>query len=117
MAVVVAVLFVVMASVYFFFDPSEARWMPKCIWKAATGTDCPGCGTQRMAHALMHGDFRGAWQANAFALCMMPVIAFLLFLECFREKYQMFYRRVHSPWVIGMIAVAVVVWWIVRNLG
>lgn len=116
MAVVVAVLFVVMASVYFFFDPAEAGWMPKCIWKAATGTDCPGCGTQRMAHSLMHGDFRAAWHANAFAICMLPVIGFMVWLELFRERYPVLYRRVHAPWVIGVLLASVILWWVVRNL-
>lgn len=112
----VVVLFAVLALVYFFFDPVEAAWMPKCIWKVATGTECPGCGSQRMAHALMHGDFNAAWQANAFGLCMLPVIVFLIWLECFRERHPSLYRRVHSPLVIGIIAVAVVGWWIIRNL-
>ncbi|MDE7350629.1 MAG: DUF2752 domain-containing protein [Muribaculaceae bacterium] len=116
MSVAAVVVLMVLAVVYFFFDPVEAAWMPKCIWKVATGTDCPGCGSQRMAHALMHGDFRAAWHANAFALCMLPVIAFLLLMECLRERYQRLYCRVHSPLAIGFIAVAVVVWWIVRNL-
>ncbi|MDE5840938.1 MAG: DUF2752 domain-containing protein, partial [Muribaculaceae bacterium] len=55
-----------LAAVYYFFDPVEAGWMPRCIWKVTTGTDCPGCGSQRMAHALMHGDIAGAWRANAY---------------------------------------------------
>lgn len=116
MAVGVTALFVLLAVVYFFFDPLEAAWMPKCIWKVATGTDCPGCGSQRMAHALMHGDLHAAWHANAFALCMLPLIAFLLWLECRRERHPRLYRRVHSKMNIWIIAFAIVVWWVVRNL-
>lgn len=116
MAVGMAVLFAVLAVVYFFFDPMDAVWMPKCLWKLTTGTDCPGCGSQRMAHALVHGEFREAWQANAFAMCMLPVIAFLLLLECFRERYPRLYLKVHSPVLICMLAGSVLCWWIVRNL-
>ena len=114
--VAVVAVFTLLAVVYYFIDPVEVRWMPKCLWKMATGTDCPGCGSQRMAHALMHADLRAAWTANAYALCMLPVIAFLLWLEVCRENYPRIYGVVHSPAVIWSLAGSVLVWWIVRNL-
>lgn len=111
--VLVAVAF---ATAYYLFDPLEVRWMPRCLWKAATGTDCPGCGSQRMAHALMHGDIAGAWHANSYALCMLPVIIFLFWLEFSRDKHPKLYSRVHHYAVILALAVSVIVWWILRNL-
>ena len=114
--VVIASLLVLFAVVYFFVDPMQVRWMPRCIWKVATGYDCPGCGSQRMAHALMHGDMQAAWRANAYALCMLPLIGFMLWLELFRERYPRLYGRVHSPFVIWALVASVFVWWIVRNL-
>ncbi len=113
---IIAVLAIALAIVYYYFDPVEARWMPRCLWKVATGTDCPGCGSQRMAHALVHGDILGAWHANAFALCMIPLIGLLLVLELNREKYPKAYRKVHAPWVIWTLAAAVLIWWILRNV-
>lgn len=104
------------ASVYYFFDPMEAGWMPRCLWKTLTGTDCPGCGTQRMLHALFHGDISGAWRSNAFALCMIPVIAFLLWLELTRERHSALYARIHRPWLIWLLALLVFAWWLLRNL-
>lgn len=109
-------LLALLGVVYYFVDPMEVVWMPKCIWKAATGTDCPGCGSQRMAHALMHGDFRAAWQANAYALCMLPIMVALLWLELSRERHPEIYRKVCSPWVIWSLGASVFVWWIARNL-
>ncbi len=113
---IIAVLAISLAIVYYYFDPVEARWMPRCLWKVATGTDCPGCGSQRMAHALVHGDILGAWHANAFALCIIPLIGLLLVLELNREKYPKLYRKVHTPWVIWTLAAAVLIWWILRNV-
>ena len=89
--------------------------MPRCIWKVFTGTDCPGCGTQRMAHALVHGDFAAAWKANAFAFVMLPVVGFLILLEFFRERHPSLYRRVHSPAAIAILTAAILAWWILRN--
>lgn len=109
-------LLVVLGVVYYFVDPMEVRWMPKCLWKLATGTDCPGCGSQRMAHALMHGDLRAAWHANAYALCMLPLIGGMIWLEFSRERYPQIYRKVHSPLLIWALAGSVLIWWVVRNL-
>ena len=116
MVVLPVCMAVCFAILYYLYDPVEVRWMPRCIWNVATGTDCPGCGSQRMAHALMHGDIAGAWHANAFALCMIPLIVFMLWLELFREKSQKLYRIFHSPVVIWTLGCSVLVWWIVRNL-
>ncbi|MDE6560280.1 MAG: DUF2752 domain-containing protein [Muribaculaceae bacterium] len=115
-AILLVIIAVVLSATYYFFDPAEVKWMPRCIWKVATATDCPGCGSQRMAHALMHGDIAGAWNSNAYALCMLPIIGALLLVEFFREKYPVLYRRMHSPVVIWALAASVFVWWIGRNL-
>lgn len=109
-------LLALLAMVYYFIDPMEVGWMPKCLWKVATGTDCPGCGSQRMAHALMHGDLRGAWQANAYALCMLPLIGCMIWLELSRERHPGLYRKVHAPWLIWTLAASVLAWWVARNL-
>lgn len=114
--VTVIVFAVVLGVVYWSFDPLEVGWMPRCLWKTVTGTDCPGCGSQRMAHALMHGDLAGAWKANAYALCMLPVIGFMLWLEFFRTSHPALYSRLHAPVVIWLLALSVVAWWVLRNL-
>lgn len=113
---VIVMVLAVLAVVYFFVDPMEVRWMPRCIWKVATGTDCPGCGSQRMAHALMHGDLLGAWHANAYALCMLPLIGWMLWLELFRKRHPRLYSKFHSPVVIRVLAASVLIWWIARNM-
>lgn len=110
------VLMAILFMVYFFVDPMEVKWMPRCIWKVATGTDCPGCGSQRMVHALTHGDLRTAWQANAYALCMLPLVGFMLWLELFRKEYPRIYGRFHSPVVIWVLTGSVFIWWILRNV-
>ena len=115
-AILLVIIAVVLAATYYFFDPAEVKWMPRCIWKVATGTDCPGCGSQRMAHALMHGDIAGAWNANAYALCMLPLIGVLLVADLFRNRHPRFYSRLHSPTVIWGLAVSVFIWWVGRNL-
>ncbi len=46
-----------------------------CLFRLATGLQCPGCGVSRMCIALLRLDFAGAWQANPAVLCLLPVLA------------------------------------------
>lgn len=49
------------------FDPATSAIFPSCPLRAWTGWLCPGCGTLRAMHALLHGSLVAALQANALA--------------------------------------------------
>ena len=48
-------------------DPATSAIFPSCPLRAWTGWLCPGCGTLRAMHALLHGSIAAALQANALA--------------------------------------------------
>ena len=102
--------------VYYIFDPMESSFMPQCIFHKVTGLKCMGCGSQRMIHSLLHGDISGAFKANAFALCSLPFLGLLLFVEIHRLKFPRLYARVHSMPVIISCATLLIGWFILRNL-
>lgn len=104
------------AAVYFTFDPSTTRFMPRCLFHELTGWQCPGCGSQRMLHALFHGNLREAWNYNAFLLCIIPLLIPMVWLEINRNKYPSLYMRVHSLPVTLAAVGAIIAWWILRNL-
>lgn len=101
---------------YFLFDPLTSRFMPQCIFHRITGWQCVGCGSQRMAHALLHGDLAGAFRANAFATVSLPFIAFLVWVETQRVKRPALYRKVYSTSLTIVVCVLFVVWFVVRNI-
>lgn len=106
---------VTVGLLYFLFDPAESALAPKCVFHALTGWDCPGCGSQRMLHALLHGDMAGAWHANPFLLCAMPLLILLAFATLYRKRWPRLYRTVNSMPVIIAVSVAIIAWTIVRN--
>ena len=101
---------------YYLFNPLENSWMPQCVFHKLTGLQCMGCGAQRMAHSLLHGDFRGAFQANALLLCFLPFLGFLVWVEFNRVSHPLIYRRVHSRWVIIAVSAILTAWLILRNI-
>lgn len=116
----VAVLtFIVLAAIglfYFVFDPATWPWMPRCFFHSVTGLQCPGCGSQRMLHALLHGDFASAWHANALALVSLPFLGFGVWLEINRTSHPALYAKTMSTPVIITVSVILLGWFIARNM-
>lgn len=55
-------------------DPSESTSFPVCPFYSVTGLYCPGCGTLRCLHALMHLDLRSALDYNALTVLFVPML-------------------------------------------
>lgn len=83
---------------------------PLCPFKLLTGWNCPACGGLRMTHDLLHGDLSAAVVDNVFLLVGLPLLgAWWLWRRRLR-------RPAFPPAAIAVVAVAAVVWTVVRNL-
>lgn len=59
-------------------DPTRpGSGLPSCPFKAVTGWGCPGCGSTRMLHQLIHGDIASAARYNIVALLMLPFVVLM----------------------------------------
>ena len=106
--------------IYFIYNnnPSESQLAPKCFWKLATGTDCPGCGFQRALHAFLHGNFADAARYNFFLILALPylfavILSDLVFRGERRERWQ---RFTHSRYTLWAYIILCFFWWVVRNI-
>lgn len=97
------------------FDPMDASvFWPKCPVKWLTGYDCPGCGSSRALHALVHGHPLEAWAHNrwlpfAAAYAAMAVAADLL-------RSPRLYRLTHHPLTTILFLALTFLWTLLRNL-
>ena len=112
--VLIALIFI--SIFYFVFDPMESKFMPQCVFHHLTGLQCMGCGSQRVIHSLLHGDLKGAFQANALVTLSLPFIFFLIWLEIYRVKYSRLYAKVFSSSVIWSIGIILALWFLIRNI-
>lgn len=97
--------------------PEGSPWLPKCIFKMATGLDCPACGTQRAIHSLMHGEWQAAWGYNAFLFLSLPYVASVMFATFARCKTADKVKRfAMSRTAVNIYLCLVIAWWIARNL-
>lgn len=93
------------ACLLFFFNPETTSCYPRCPFHVLTGLQCPGCGTLRGLHALMHFRLADAWRFNPGMVVSIPVIALFL----------LFPRLCKNAFVGKMVLVGTLAWWIARN--
>ncbi len=55
--------------------PSQYGFYPLCPIKVLTGFSCPGCGSTRALHALLHLRFSEAFALNPLFTCASPVLS------------------------------------------
>lgn len=106
----------VFGIIYYALDPSQSGMFPRCTFLTLTGYKCPGCGSQRAIHALLHGDVVGAFKYNALLLTSIPWIALCLYAETQRIRNPRLYTRINAPQLMWLFLATVLLWWLLRNI-
>jgi len=118
-AVVVVLLTVLSAGAALLYahDPVAARFYPTCPFHDLTGLYCPGCGSTRAMHQLLHGHLRAAMGYNAVMVLCLPFAVVGMALEALRVvRGRRLTETYLSPWLIRGIAAAFTAFWVLRNI-
>ena len=98
-------------------NPEEQGIYPPCIFYALTGLHCPGCGTLRAVHQLLHGNLIAAFGYNPYTMLALPVIgyAFLsaLLLSAYGKRLPAVF--IHPALIWGLLT-AIIAFWVLRNV-
>ena len=73
-------LLAVGAAYVFVFEPGKTGLFPICMFRFLTGFQCPGCGSTRALHKILHGHLLAAFMLNPLFLIALPFI-FYAFLR------------------------------------
>jgi hypothetical protein len=102
--------------VLFLFDPAHYRFYPRCLLYQTTGLLCPGCGSLRALHQLLHGQVLAAIRYNALLVLSAPVAAWLVARCLFRRlNGQTQPLGFHPAWLWAALA-ALCLFGVLRNL-
>lgn len=71
---IVLLVGIIGAYLYFSFNPAQNALFPKCPFYLLTGWQCPGCGSQRAVHHLLHLDVPSAFRSNALLVFSIPYV-------------------------------------------
>ena len=117
LALIVVAVAVIAAAIYFYYDPSApGNLFPRCIFLTFTGYKCPGCGSQRAIHALMNGHLLQAFKYNAALMVAVPLATFYLIVEWKSNAWPRLYNALNSSTAGIIILIAIIAWWILRNI-
>lgn len=96
----------------YLFDPSKGGF-PACPFRTFTGMLCPGCGSQRALHDLLHGHVSEAWGHNALLVTSLPLLALHgAWGRLFRtDRPLSSYNGVVLAWILLIVG-----WGILRNI-
>ena len=114
---ILLLVILLVAVLFFVLDPVKNALFPSCIFHSLTGVYCPGCGSQRALHSLLHLDLAGVISYN---FLFLPAALLLLYHytrpllnRMFKLNLPNIFYRKNTPWIILTV---VVVFWIARNL-
>jgi hypothetical protein len=104
--------------IYFSFDPAKIDFFPKCPFLSLTGWLCPGCGSQRAIHQLLHGNVANAFQYNPLFVSIIPflLVATLLNIPRFSHQFPKLKQSVYSATSSKIIFTIIILFWIIRNI-
>ena len=101
----------------FLFDPASSIFYAPCIFHKLTGFCCPGCGSLRALHQILHGNLVKAFGLNPLMVLSLPFLGYV-----FLSRVVLVGRKRSKPgvfipdfwiWIIGTVILG---FWILRNI-
>ena len=113
----IILLIIILGAVYSVFDPLKSSFFPSCPFKSVTGLDCPGCGSQRAIHELLHLNFKKAFEYNALLVLSVPYLLLLIVFnfESVKQRFPKLERILFGWKSVWIITIIVILFFIFRN--
>ena len=99
------------------FDPATSGLFPPCPLRYLTGWYCPGCGSLRALHQLLHGNLSAAWALNPLTVILLPFLAYGIASYALFEIHGKHLPRLFLPavWIRALCAV-IILFGVARNI-
>jgi len=105
-------------AVLYRWDPATSGLYPLCPFFLLTGWYCPGCGSLRALHQLLHGNWGAAFVLNPLLVLALPFAAYqvlALLLPQLRLR-PLSFELAPTAWV-RVLGVTLVAFGILRNVA
>ena len=108
----------VVGMVYYFNNPAESWFFLKCPVNYVTGLSCPGCGSQRAIHELLHLNFKQAFAYNPLLIAAIPYTALGIAFntETLKTRYPKTRKFFYGQRALYVVLVVVIIFFILRNI-
>jgi hypothetical protein len=118
LGIAIAIVAVGVFFVFYTLNPAEQPIFPRCPFQLLTGYKCPGCGSQRAIHSLLHFDFKAAFRYNALMVLAIPYILVGIYMQNLgaSRRHPKVEKLLFGRWSALTVLVLVLAFWIGRNL-
>lgn len=114
----ISTLFFIGIIILYRYNPAASSIYPPCPFRYLTGYYCPGCGSLRAMHQLLHGHLLIALDLNPFMVLSLPFVIYLLVSQLHISiGGRLLFKRVlfRKPFYISLLT-AIFFYWILRNI-
>ena len=114
----ITLLFIAALYIFYSINPETHPLFPKCPFLVATGLECPGCGSQRAMHQLLHLNIAAAFRQNPLIVLYLPYVVLGIYLEYFggNKKMPLVRNTFYGKKAAIIILISIVLFWISRNI-
>lgn len=111
-------VFLIAIYIYSHIHPNSSPFFPKCPFLMLTGIKCPGCGSQRAIHALLHADIKTAFSYNALLVLSIPYVILLLCVRIYQlfNPYSPLILKVQKNLYIWIFFAIAMTFFVARNI-
>ena len=111
-------LVLILGLFYFSYNPANTQFFPKCPVNYVTGLSCPGCGSQRAIHELLHLNFKQAFAYNPLLIAAIPYTALGIAFntETLKTRYPKTRKFFYGQRALYVVLVVVILFFILRNI-
>lgn len=108
----------ILGIIYFFYSPANNGFFPQCPLKYLSGYSCPGCGSQRAIHELLHLNFKEAFAYNPLLVASIPYITLGIAFstESLKTRYPKTRKFLYGQNALYVIMAILVLFFIFRNI-
>lgn len=110
-------LSVAIFAVFYLFDPQKTAVFPQCPFFLLTGYRCPGCGSQRAIHELIHLNIVEAFDHNPLVVLILPYILLGVYWAYFdgAKAHPVLQKKFFGKYSAIIIILSIIAFGIARN--
>ncbi len=103
---------------YYNYNPATVGFFPSCPSRTLTGLLCPGCGSQRALHELLHFNIGAAMRYNPLMVISIPYVAagFIFNSKKVKRKFPKLRNFLFGYHAVIVVLVIVLAYAVIRNL-
>lgn len=116
--IIVTAAVITLSLLYFFYPATAGNFYPRCIFHLLTGLDCPGCGSQRAASALLHGHLLQAIDFNLLFVLALPFVVYAAFVFSWNifSSRKITQNIFYSVAFVRTLLIVIAVFCVLRNI-